>query len=227
MDSEESAHGAAPTWCVLVAAGSGTRFGGPKQFAQLCGRSVLEHSITTARAATEGVVVVAHPDAIEQTRGLATAATVVVAGGATRSESSRLGVEAVPGDAGVILVHDAARPLATRNLFESVIDAVRLGADGVVPVVPVTDTVRDTQGELVDRDQLVAVQTPQGFSAEVLRRAVATGEEATDDAALVAAVGGTIAFVDGDPANRKITQPDDLMIAEALLGARDVSERTR
>lgn len=223
MDSNEGADGAPATWCVLVAAGSGTRFGGPKQFAQLGGRSVLEHSVAVALAATDGVVVVAHRDALEQTRALATGATAVVAGGATRSESSRLGVDAVPEDATVILIHDAARPLATADLFQRVIDAVEHGADAAVPVVPLTDTVRDIGGALVDREQLVAAQTPQGFSAGVLRHAVATGEEATDDAALVAAVGGTVAFVDGDPANRKITQPDDLIVAEALLGARDAS----
>ncbi|MGI9578746.1 MAG: 2-C-methyl-D-erythritol 4-phosphate cytidylyltransferase [Microthrixaceae bacterium] len=227
MDVTDTGDGAATAWCVLVAAGSGTRFGGVKQLAPLGGHTVLEHSLLAARVAVDGVVVVAHPEALAEIGELVGPGGVVVAGGSTRSESSRLGVQAVPDDAEVILVHDAARPLASAEVFARVIGAVRGGADGAVPVVPVTDTVRDVDGSLVDRERLVAIQTPQGFSAELLRRAVSSGGEATDDAALVAELGGTISYVEGDPANRKITHPDDLVIAEALLADRARSEVPR
>ena len=215
---------APPVWCVLVAAGSGSRFGGAKQFATLGGRTVLERAVSVAADCCDGVVVVAHPESVETARELVDVSVPggcrVVPGGNTRSGSSRIGVEAVPDSAEVILVHDAARPLATAEVYGRVIDAVRNGADGAVPVVPVVDTIRDTDGELVDRDRLLAVQTPQGFDAQVLRSAVAGGAEATDDAALVAASGGHIVFVDGDTANRKITTPEDLAVAGALLEVR-------
>ena len=144
-----------------------------------------------------------------------------VEGGATRSESVRNGLAAVPNDAEVIIVHDAARPLASAALFAAVVDAVREGADGAIPVVPVTDTIKRVDGGRViatlDRDALVAVQTPQAFRAEVLRKAHAGGGEATDDASLVESVGGTVVVVPGDPANIKVTTAHDLRLAEALL----------
>lgn len=210
-----------PVWCVVVAAGSGSRFGGAKQFAPLGDASVLEQSVRAAARSCDGVVVVAHPDSVGEVRDLLAGVDRVVAGGTTRSESSRAGVEVVPEQARVILVHDAARPLATPELFGRVIAEVRGGADGAVPVVPVSDTIRDLEGELVDRDRLVAIQTPQGFVAEAIRRAVATGAEATDDAALVARAGGSISFVAGESANRKITTREDLLVAEALMAARN------
>jgi 2-C-methyl-D-erythritol 4-phosphate cytidylyltransferase len=132
----------------------------------------------------------------------------------------------VPDDASVIVVHDAARPLADATLFERVIAAVREGADGAVPGVPVADTVKrvDPSGghvvETLDRAALRAVQTPQAFTADVLRRAHADGGDATDDAALVEAIGGKVVIVEGDAANLKVTGPDDLVRAEALLTRR-------
>ena len=125
-------------------------------------------------------------------------------GGATRSESVRAGLAAVPPDAEVVVVHDAARPLATAALFDAVIDAVRAGADGAVPGLPVADTLKRVDDvrviETVDRVGLVAVQTPQAFRAGVLRAAHAPAADATDDAALVEALGGTVVVVPGDPA---------------------------
>lgn len=150
-------------------------------------------------------------------------ADVVVAGGSTRSASVRAGLAAVPADAQVVLVHDAARPLAPPALFASVIAAVRDGADGAVPGLPVTDTIkRVARGRVVetlDRGTLVAVQTPQAFAASALRRAHASEPEATDDAALIEAAGGAVVVVLGDPANAKITRPGDLEAAERALGA--------
>lgn len=194
-------------WAVIVAAGSGDRFGGPKQYADLDGRRVLDWSLTIARDACDGVVVVVPPDRAGDAEPLA---DVVVPGGATRSESVRAGLAAVPADADVVLVHDAARPWAARDVWDRVLQGVAAGADAVVPAVPVTDTLRELGGGTVDRGRFVAVQTPQGFPADVLRRAHAGGAEATDDAALVEAIGGRVLLVDGDPANRKITARADL-----------------
>jgi 2-C-methyl-D-erythritol 4-phosphate cytidylyltransferase len=117
----------------------------------------------------------------------------------------------------VIVVHDGARPLADVDVFAAVVAAVRDGADAAVPGVPLSDTVRARTGEPVDRDQLVAVQTPQAFGAAILRRAHAAGTEATDDASLVESVGGKVVVVDGSPRNIKITHRTDLAVAEALL----------
>ena len=132
----------------------------------------------------------------------------------------RAGLAAVPEAAEVIVVHDAARPLASEALFAAVVGAVRDGADAAVPGVPVTDTLRRRGGGLVDRDELVAVQTPQAFAADRLRAVHATEPEATDDASLVEAAGGRVVVVDGEPANRKITEPADLAVAAALLEER-------
>ena len=144
-------------------------------------------------------------------------ADVTAAGGATRSASVRAGLAAVPADAAVVLVHDAARPLASPALFGRVVDAVRAGADAVVPAIPVADTLRRRSGGIVDRDELLAVQTPQGFRAGALRDAHARGGDATDDATLVEGLGGTVVVVEGEPANRKITDPADLAAAEGML----------
>ena len=205
-------------WVIVVAAGSGSRFGRPKQYEELAGRPVLDWSLAAARAAAggadDGVVVVVPPDRVAEH---ASGAATVVGGGATRSSSVRAGLAAVPGHADVIVVHDGARPLAGPELFDRVVGAVRDGADAAVPAVEVTDTLRRRSGGPVDRNGLVAVQTPQAFRAAPLRRAHAAGPEATDDASLVEAAGGKVVVVEGSPANLKITRPVDLAIAEALL----------
>ena len=201
-------------WVIVVAAGQATRFGRPKQYEPLAGRRVIDWSLDAARSVASGVVVVVPPGAEARPEP---GAERTVAGGATRSASVRAGLAAVPEDATVVLVHDAARPLASADLFARVVDAVRHGADAVVPVVAVADTLRRRAGGVVDRDELVAVQTPQGFRAAALRDAHATGAEATDDASLVEEQGGTVVLVDGDPSNRKITDPADLGAAEGML----------
>jgi 2-C-methyl-D-erythritol 4-phosphate cytidylyltransferase len=202
-------------WVIVVAAGSGARFGRQKQYQPLGGRRVLDWSLQAARSAGDGVVVVVPPDRARQPEA---AADAVVAGGATRSESVRSGLARVPDDAEVIVVHDGARPLAGPALFAAVIAAVRAGADAAVPVVAVTDTLRQrSEGRAIDRSDLVAVQTPQAFRPAALRAAHAGGAGATDDASLVEAWGGKVVVVDGSRANVKITQPLDLVIAEALL----------
>lgn len=204
-------------WAVIVAAGWGERFGGPKQFSDLGGARLVDHAIATASAACDAVVLVV-PDATDW-QGAEVAA--LVTGGASRAESVRAGLAAVPGTAEVVVVHDAARPLATADLFVSVIAAVRAGADGAVPGLAVADTLKRVDDvrvtATVDRVGLVAVQTPQAFAAGMLRAAHATRADATDDAALVETIGGTVVVVPGDPRNLKVTGPGDLMIAAALL----------
>ncbi|MBV9661882.1 MAG: 2-C-methyl-D-erythritol 4-phosphate cytidylyltransferase [Acidimicrobiales bacterium] len=206
------------TWAIVVAAGSGTRFGGPKQFALLQGRSVLEWSLATARLACQGVVLVLPP----ATPG-DFAVDAVTIGGATRSESVRSGLAAVPDTADVVAVHDAARPLARVELWNAVIEAVAGGADAAIPATSVTDTVKEVgeAGHLVtlDRSRLVAVQTPQAFRADALKRVHRNGGEASDDAALIEAAGGQVVLVPGPPDNLKVTSPTDLLVAEALIGA--------
>lgn len=229
-------------WVIVVAAGSGRRFGSAKQYEPLAGRRVLDWSLDAARTCVsradagrehgagadagtgegdepgEGgvVVVVATAHAGDAEPG----ADVVVAGSDSRSASVRAGLRAVPAEADIVVVHDGARPLADAALFASVVAAVRAGADAAVPGVPVSDTLRARAGGVIDRDGVVAVQTPQAFRAGVLRRAHAEGAEATDDASLVERAGGKVVVVDGSPTNVKITRRADLVVAEALLHAR-------
>lgn len=223
----------ASVWAIVVAAGAGSRFGRPKQYEPLGGRRVLDWSLAAARQVADGVVVVVTPDrlgeplAAASKAGAPDAPDAIVAGAATRSGSVRAGLAAVPDDADVIVVHDGARPLATAALFARVVEAVRQGADAAVPGVAVTDTLRRRSGAPVDRDDLVAVQTPQAFRAPALRRAHAGQAEATDDASLVEAEGGKVIVVDGAPANLKITRPVDLLVAETLLRHADAPEPTR
>ena len=211
-------------WTIVVAGGSGSRFGDsvPKQFLDLGGLRVLDWAVASADAACDGVVVVLPVDYLGV---VLPPGIIAVGGGGTRSESVRAGLAAVPSDASVIVVHDAARPLADEALFARVIGAVLGGADGAVPGVTVPDTVKrvSSSGEVLetlDRAALRAIQTPQAFAAGVLRRAHAGGGEATDDAALVEAAGGRVVVVEGDPNNLKVTGPADLERAEALLERR-------
>ena len=197
-------------WAIVVAAGSGHRFGGPKQYEALGAGTVLDRSIATARDVVDVVVVVVPAGrALEQGE---------VEGGPTRSESVRRGLAAVPDDVEVIVVHDGARPFASAPLYGAVIDAVRAGADAAVPGLPVGDTIKVVDDAMTvlgtpERSSLVAVQTPQAFAADRLRAAHASGAEGTDDASLVEAIGGRVVVVPGEPDNRKITVSDDLIWA--------------
>ena len=216
---------------VVVAAGSGTRLGAgqPKAFVPLRGRTLLERSLHAVRGMRHAVeVVVVAPDGlVEQAAALAEAAlgrpAVVVAGGATRQLSVAEGLAVVAPEAEVVLVHDAARALAPASLFDAVVDAVRERGYGVVPGLPVSDTVKRVGGdgevhETVDRSRLAAVQTPQGFPREQLLTAYAlAASDETDDAALVAAAGFRVDVVPGDAHAFKLTTPWDLRRAEELL----------
>ena len=204
-------------WTVVVAGGSGSRFGAPKQFLALGGRRVIDRAIATAAAHADGVVTVLPVDVDLGYTESVGKPVVTVAGGDTRSASVRNGLAAVPDDAEIILVHDAARPLTPDAVYERVIAAVRGGADAVVPVLDVTDSLRHRSDGAVDRAEFAAVQTPQGFPAAGLRAAHTSGADATDDATLVEITGGAVTMVDGDRAAMKLTTPLDLQIAELLL----------
>lgn len=183
---------------------------------------MVDWAVLAAGAACEGVILVLPEDQVGRV-ALDVQPDVVVAGGATRSASVRAGLAQVPEGVEAVVVHDAARPLAHPGLFSAVLEALAAGADGAVAAVPVADTLKrvDADGtvvETVDREGLWAVQTPQGFRADVLRAAHAGKPEATDDAGLVEAAGGRVVVVAGDRRNLKVTDPADLDLLEALVG---------
>ncbi len=219
---------------IVPAAGSGDRLGGgiPKAFRLLAGTTLLRRSADAVATSVDLVVVAVPADRRDADwRNAAVAAlegaacpTRVVAGGASRQASVAAALAVLPPDVDVVLVHDAARPLMPPAVVAAVIAAVRAGAPGVIPALAVPDTLKsvDASGRVlrtVDRTGLVAVQTPQGFRRDVLERAHrADPGVATDDAALVEALGIPVLTVPGDPAGFKITTPYDVVLAEALLG---------
>jgi 2-C-methyl-D-erythritol 4-phosphate cytidylyltransferase len=205
---------------IVVAAGAGRRFGRPKQFDLVGGRRVLDWSVDAARSVATTVVLVVPSESVLDP-ALKAAADVVVAGGATRVDSVRSGMAVLAEDSDIVVIHDAARPLASAGLFRAVVAAVADGADGAVPGLPVSDTVkRVTAGRVVvtvDRSDLVSVQTPQAFRVSTLRlaHAAAASTCATDDAALLEQFGAVVVVVPGEPRNIKLTSPDDLALLEA------------
>ena len=168
-------------WTIVVGGGSGSRFGTPKQYEALGDVRVIDRSIAIARDASDGVVVVVPPEDAEREGA--------IAGGSSRSDSVRAGLAAVPDEAPIVGVHDAARPLASSELYRRAITAVIDGADAAIPGVAVADTIKVVADGVVvstpDRASLVAVQTPQAFRAAALRAAHERGGDATDDAGLV------------------------------------------
>jgi 2-C-methyl-D-erythritol 4-phosphate cytidylyltransferase len=218
-------------WAILAAAGRGERLGGnrPKAFANLRGRPLLAESLERLEASDwVDAIVIAAPAGWEEPSilvaeelGCAKVASCV-AGGQTRAESVRAGVDEVPGDAAAVLVHDAARPLLPDDVIERVLTALNDGWDGAVPVLPLADTIKRVDGrrvvETLVRGELVAAQTPQAFVASVLREAVAGDlAGATDCSSLVEARGGRVAAVPGDQRLLKVTSPEDLGLIEAWL----------
>lgn len=231
---------------VLVAAGNATRMGPlsvRKPFLPLGGRTLIE--VTTepfaALATLAEIVIVAHPDDVERMRELAASSPVfakvraIVPGGAERSDSVRLGAQAVSADVEVICVHDAARPLIESTVIARAIE-VAAREEVALVAIPVRDTIKvsstGTHAEhTLDRSVLWAAQTPQVFRANVLRelceRAHADGFKPTDDAALYEQYTGPVPMVEGDAQNLKVTTPTDLVLAEAILAARARREPTR
>lgn len=234
MSSSASRSGAAgATWAILVAAGAGERLGGerPKAFAALAGRPLLAESLERLELSEWiDAIVVAAPAGWEEPAILlaeelvASKVAAVVTGGATRAESVRAALAEVSVEALVVLVHDAARPLVHDDVLERVLVQLGEGMDGVVPGLPLADTVKRVErglvAETLDRGSLVAVQTPQAFLADRLRDAYAGDlAAATDCASLVERSGGRVAVVAGDPRLLKVTSADDLELVSRLLAA--------
>ncbi|MGC2484877.1 MAG: 2-C-methyl-D-erythritol 4-phosphate cytidylyltransferase [Acidimicrobiales bacterium] len=198
---------------VVVAAGRGTRFGAEKQFLIIDGDTVAARSVRRAREVSDLVVLVVP----EGYAGNGEGADLVVTGGESRAASVRNGL-AHCGDADIVIVHDAARPNASADLFRAILRALEDGADAVIPGLAVGDTIKritldgetTVVAETLDREDLVAVQTPQGFRRDVLERAHASGDVATDDAGLVEAIGGLVVVIPGEATNLKITHPSDV-----------------
>jgi 2-C-methyl-D-erythritol 4-phosphate cytidylyltransferase len=194
---------------IVVAAGAGARFGAPKGSVMLAGRPLWEWARDSLLGGGAASVIVVGSDEVP--------------GGKRRRDSVVAGLGALPPDADLVLVHDAARPLATPALCLRLLERIAAGGvDGVVPAVPVRDTLKRVESdwvvETVERSPLVAVQTPQAFLVESLRAAhAADDDDASDDAVLIERWGGSIAVIPGEEANLKITFPADLAVAEALL----------
>jgi 2-C-methyl-D-erythritol 4-phosphate cytidylyltransferase len=210
---------------------------GADALTELAGRALLAHAVAAMEAnrCTSAVVVVGHPDALEATAKLLAdegfaKLTAVVAGGPSRQASVAAGLRALPPGLGYVAVHDATRPLAGPGAVDRMLELLlETGAAGVVPGIPVVDTIRRVDPAqrstgLVDRDQLRAMQTPQLFAREVLERAhrlaLRDRVEAIDEAALVELAGHGVQVVPGDPENLKVSTPLDLALAETLLARR-------
>jgi 2-C-methyl-D-erythritol 4-phosphate cytidylyltransferase len=215
------------TVAVVPAAGSGERLaaGAPKAFVNLTGRPMLEHALSGLRdsGVVDHIVVAVPPNRTDQAKLVFGGDAIIVAGGADRTESVRLALAAV-GDAEFVLVHDAARALTPPSLIVRVVRALESGHPAVVPALPVSDTIKavDANGVVIgtpERSGLRAVQTPQGFRTDVLRRAYerAAAGGFTDDSSVVESIGIPVQVVEGDPLAFKITTPNDLILAEALL----------
>ncbi|MDH3198721.1 MAG: 2-C-methyl-D-erythritol 4-phosphate cytidylyltransferase [Candidatus Krumholzibacteria bacterium] len=219
---------------LIMAGGSAERFGGArKALTPVAGKPMVSWSVALFGALPEiKAVVLVVPAGAESefrtavsTHGAKVAA--IVAGGATRQESVRIGLAALPAQTTHVLVHDAARPCASAELVKRV-HAALYESSAVVPVVQATDTLVRKSGEqikeIVERSKIAGVQTPQGFTVALLQRAHAqardTGAAGTDDGSLVLALGEPLATVAGEHTNIKVTYPDDVAIAQAILSAR-------
>ena len=214
---------------VVVAGGAGRRMGGDvrKQYLALAGEPVLLHAVrpfASHPAVAQTVVVLPPEDAADPPPWLSALGVDIVPGGAERGDSVRAGLEAVRPHLDVVLVHDGARPLVTRDVIDRVLAAC--GEAGAIAAVRVTDTVKDVDGDgtirgTPDRARLWQAQTPQGFPRAALvdayGRALADGVAATDDAALFERYAGPVRVVEGAPENLKVTRPGDVEIAEVLL----------
>jgi 2-C-methyl-D-erythritol 4-phosphate cytidylyltransferase len=209
-------------WAIVLGGGSGARFGGAKQFEELGGLSLIGRSVAAAATVAQGVVAVV-PGGVEPP-GLPsiTATLVTVAGGAHRAASVRAGLAAVPADSEIIVVADAAHPLASSALFTSVVTAVRAGAGGALPGLPLTEVLAtvDADGTRTGglaREGHVLVQMPHAFRADLLRAVHARGDHGVEDSAMVAALGARVVVVPGDPVNLHVTTPEELEMARRLV----------
>lgn len=228
MESSLAVRPVGETWAILVGAGAGDRLGAdrPKAFVRFRGRTLLAASLAVFddHPGIDGIVCVV-PHGYEDRATLvvddllADKVSAAVAGAATRAGSVREGLVAVPARAAFVLVHDVARPLVTSGVIDRVLTGLAAGAEAVIPGVPMVDTVKRVAAgrvaETLPRDELVSVQTPQGFTRAVLAEALAAEfEGATDCASLAEHIGRAVSVVEGDPGNYKITSPEDLARAD-------------
>jgi 2-C-methyl-D-erythritol 4-phosphate cytidylyltransferase/2-C-methyl-D-erythritol 2,4-cyclodiphosphate synthase len=210
---------------IIAAAGSGERFGAPipKALIHLGDKTLLAHAIANLAPVVDQIVVTAPAGYEAQIKEITGSEITVVTGGATRSDSVRIALAAVNEGADFVLVHDAARSLASTALAQSVIDALRAGDVAVIPGMPEVDTVKivDVNGYVLstpDRSSLRKVQTPQGFAYSVLKAAHSVPQDATDDAVLVADAGHQVRIIEGEERALKITTPSDLATAMTFIG---------
>lgn len=222
-------------YAVIVAGGSGLRMGAPipKQFLSLAGKPMLYWSIKVFAAAISGIrIIIVLPQAFMEESVIVLrlldedVSVEIVAGGDTRYASVAAGLAKVPANNVIVLVHDAARPLVTPDIIRRCYECARLNGTAV-PVIPVADSIRQISGlgnRALQRDNLRAVQTPQAFDAGLLKEAFQQPYRAifTDEASVVEWSGKPVQLVDGAPGNFKVTTAEDLVIAEALLGRREV-----
>jgi len=210
---------------IIAAAGSGERFGAtlPKALITLGNRTLIEHAVAALAPIASEIVICAPAGYEKQIQELVGADITVVTGGTTRSDSVRAGITALTGKNKYVLVHDAARALASTQLARNVLAALEKGEVAVIPGLELIDTVKsvDSSGHVTstpDRASLRRVQTPQGFDLEILKKAHSSGANATDDGALVEAIGHKVLIINGEERALKITTPADLATALSTLG---------
>ena len=209
---------------LIPAAGSGERFGAaiPKALVQLNGRTLIEHAVLNLGPISSQIIVAAPAGFEAEFRKILGDAVTVVTGGSTRTKSVKIALESIAPEIEYVLVHDAARPLATSELGQRVIDALAAGDVAVIPALSVTDTIKEVDASnyvvsTPNRERLRAVQTPQGFARETLVKAHMQNIEATDDGALVEAMRGKVKLIEGENRALKITNPEDLASALKYL----------
>ena len=209
---------------LIPAAGSGERFGAPipKALVQLNGRTLIEHALLNLGPIASQIIVAAPAGYEEKFREILGDAVTVVTGGSTRTKSVKIALESIDSEIEFVLVHDAARPLASGELGKRVIDALAAGDVAVIPALNVADTIKEVDAanyvvSTPNRERLRAVQTPQGFARETLVKAHMQNIEATDDGALVEAMRGKVKLIEGEIRALKITNPEDLASALKYL----------
>lgn len=209
---------------LIPAAGSGERFGAPipKALVQLNGRTLIEHAVLNLGPIASQIIVAAPAGSEDEFRKILGDSVIVVTGGETRTKSVKIALESIAQDIEYVLVHDAARPLASTELGRSVVDALASGEVAVIPALSVTDTIKEVDAanyvvSTPNRERLRAVQTPQGFARETLVKAHMQNIEATDDGALVEAMRGKVKIIEGENCALKITNPEDLASALKYL----------
>ena len=210
---------------IIAAAGSGERFGAaiPKALIQLGDRTLIEHAVSSISSVADQIIVTAPAGYEKQIQNLVGDGITVVTGGATRSESVRIGLSKVSSGTEYVLIHDAARALASPALAQSVVAALKSGDVAVIPGLAQTDTVKIVSGDGIvtstpDRNSMRTIQTPQGFTYALISQAHASSGEATDDAALVEALGKPVRVIAGEECALKITTASDLATALQFLG---------